>query len=219
MATEALLGAGLVLFELVAHDASLARAVSTSLHLVNTFLLLGATSVTAWWASVGGPIRLRGNTTFAAVVAAPVGAMLLVGTSGAVTALGDTLFPSSSLAAGLTSDFATSAPLFVRLRVVHPLLAAATALIILASMASARALRPSRPVGVLSRVASLLAVAQVGAGLLDLAWLAPVPLQLIHLALADLVWIALVLTAAAGLTAAPGTATLEAFPPPRPLVQ
>jgi heme A synthase len=214
MLTEALLGAGLVLFELVAHDASLARAVSTSLHLVNTFLLLAATAATAWWASGGAAPRRPVRTSFAVVAGAPLSAMLLVGTTGAVTALGDTLFPSASVAAGLQHDFSTAAPLLVRLRVIHPLLASATALLVLGAMGAARAQRPTRAVAVLSRVASLLAVLQVGAGLLDLVSLAPVPLQLVHLGLADLVWIALVLTAVAGLSA---PATEAASPPPRPL--
>lgn len=61
MVAEALIGAGLVLFELVAHDASMKRGLSISLHLINTFLLLGSTAVTAWWASGGGAIRLRGD--------------------------------------------------------------------------------------------------------------------------------------------------------------
>jgi heme A synthase len=49
--TEALIGAGLVLFEYVAHNASTARAFWMSGHLINTFLLLGALALTAWWAS------------------------------------------------------------------------------------------------------------------------------------------------------------------------
>src|SRR5690606_27100055 len=61
MVMEALLGAGLVLFELVAHNASMTRAFSMIAHLLNTFLLIGAISVTAWWASGGRGLRLRGQ--------------------------------------------------------------------------------------------------------------------------------------------------------------
>ena len=61
--TESLLGAGLVLFEWVAHNASVGRAISMALHLVNTFLLLGAVTLTAWWAGGGQPLRLRGQGT------------------------------------------------------------------------------------------------------------------------------------------------------------
>ena len=52
---------------------------------------------------------------------------------------------------------------------------------------------------VLSRAAASLAVAQVAAGIADVLTRAPVAMQLVHLALADLVWISLVLTGAAAL--------------------
>jgi heme A synthase len=82
-----------------------------------------------------------------------------------------------------------------------------------------RARRPTRAVRGLSRAAASLAVVQVGAGLLDIATLAPVWLQLGHLVVADAVWIALVLTAAAALADDVAAAPLSgaADPRPRPL--
>jgi heme A synthase len=219
MTTEAVIGAGLVLFELVAHDVSLTRAVGTSLHLVNTFLLLASTSLTAWWASGADPMKVRGRGTITPFVAVPLVATLLVAMTGALTALGDTLFPSSSVAAGLTQDFAAGAHAYVRLRAIHPMLAVGAAALILVMMTFVRALQPTRPVSVLSRAAGVLAVAQVALGLLDIMWLAPVSIQLAHLALADLVWIALVLTAAAALARSPVSVTPAAFPPSRPLLR
>jgi heme A synthase len=199
MACEAAIGAALVLFELVAHDASAKRALSVSLHLVNTFFLLASTAMTAWWASGGEAIRVRGQGLVAWTTAVPLAAMLLVGMSGAVTALGDTLFPSTSLASELARDFAPSAHAFVRLRALHPFLATLTTATIVVSGSITRALRPAKAVRMLSRAATAFAVGQVAAGLLDVATLAPVWLQLTHLMLAEAVWIALVLTAAAAL--------------------
>jgi heme A synthase len=203
MLAEALIGAGLVLFELVAHDASMKRALSMSLHLVNTFLLLASTATTAWWASGGAAIRLRGRRGGAAAVEVVFGvlllAMLVVGASGAVTALGDTLFPAPSISAGIAQDFAASSHLFVRLRAIHPMLAMTTAGAIVVAMGLVRSLRPGREVGILSRLAASLAVAQVAAGIGDVLTRAPVAMQLVHLALADLVWISLVLTGVAAL--------------------
>jgi heme A synthase len=218
MITEALIGAGLVLFALVAHDASLKRALGTSLHLVNTFLLLAATSLTAWWASGGEPVRLRARGTLAPVLVLSLSATLLVATSGALTALGDTLFPSSSVANGLAQDWAAGAPMYVRLRVLHPMLAVATAALVLVTMTLVRALRRDRAVQILSRAAGVLAVAQVALGLLDITLLAPVAMQLAHLVLADLVWIMLVLTSAAALASAPASVSPPAFPPSRPIL-
>src|SRR4029077_770352 len=59
MILEALIGAGLVLLELVAGNTSLARAWWISGHLVNTFLLVGAMTLTAWWATDDARPRLR----------------------------------------------------------------------------------------------------------------------------------------------------------------
>jgi heme A synthase len=198
-ASEAGIGAALVLFELVAHDASTKRALSVCLHLVNTFLLLASTTLTAWWASGGAPLRLRGRRALAWILGVPAVLLLGVGASGAVTALGDTLFPPSSLAAGLAQDVAPGAHAFVRLRALHPMLAAITAATLVLGASAVRALQPSRPVRALARLLAVLAVAQVGAGLLDVATLAPVAMQMVHLALADAVWVTLVLTAAAAL--------------------
>jgi heme A synthase len=201
--SEAAIGAGLVLFELVAHDASMKRALSVCLHLSNTFCLLASTALTAWWASGGAPLRVRGRRGLAWIVGVPAALLFIVGASGAVTALGDTLYPPASLAAGLAQDIAPGASALVRLRALHPMLAGLTAAAIVLAASAIRLMHPARTVKVLSRVLAVLVVAQVGAGLLDVATLAPVALQLVHLALADAVWIALVLTGAAALAEAP----------------
>jgi heme A synthase len=202
MMAEALIGAGLVLFEHVAHDASMKRALSMSLHLINTFLLLGSTAVTAWWASGGGaPRTLRDprQRPLLATLGSLLGAVLLVGAMGAVTALGDTLFPAPSLAAGLAQDFAAGAHIFIRLRALHPAFAIMTAAAAIVIMGLVRSIRPSPSTSLFSKLASGLAVAQVAAGVGDVLLRAPIPMQLVHLILADSFWIALVLTGAAAL--------------------
>lgn len=212
MLSEALIGAGLVLFRLVAHDESLTRAVSLCLHLTNTFLLLGSTALTAWWASGAAAVSMRGQRAVVWTLGTPLVAMFLVGSSGAVTALGDTLFPPVSLAAGLAQDLAPGASLFVRLRALHPVLAASTGAMVFVASSIVRSLRPSPGVRSLSYVATALVTAQICVGLVDMATLAPAGLQLFHLLLADGVWIALVLTAAAALAVAPYPAASGAAP-------
>jgi heme A synthase len=209
MVVESLIGAGLVLFELVAHDASMKRALSVSLHLVNTFLLLGTTALTAWWASGGARPRLRGQGALAWAAALPLAAMFLVGVSGVVTALGDTLFPPATLAAGLAQDLAPGAHLFVRLRALHPGFAVTAVVTIFVACAAMRVLRPAAAVRRMTYVASGLAVVQVCVGLLDVVTLAPVWLQLVHVALADAVWCALVLLAGTALAEASDGATVS----------
>ncbi len=204
-AGEALIGAGLVLLKLVAHDASMLRAFSMSLHLMNTFLLLASLSATAWWASGGRTMKLEGQRGVVAIFGSLLAAMLLVGASGSVTALGDTLFPARSVAEGFAQDFSPGAHLFIRLRVIHPMLAGTTAGAIIVCMSLVRALRTSPAVRGLSRLAATLAAVQIAAGLVDVLTRAPVWMQLLHLIMADLVWIALVLTGAAALAEAPAS--------------
>src|SRR3954471_11501979 len=120
--TEAAVGAGLVLFQLVADNATMARAMFVAAHLLNTFLLLGALALTAWWLSAGEPLA-RARAPGAATVAVACIALLVAGASGAVAALGDTLFPSSTLTDALWTDLSATSHLLIRLRILHPVLA------------------------------------------------------------------------------------------------
>jgi heme A synthase len=193
--TEALIGAGLVLFEYVATNASHARAFWMSGHLINTFLLLGALALTAWWASGHEKQRapFSGKTGHAFVIAL-IG-MVILGVSGAITALGDTLFPAGSLAAGLRQDLSPAAHIFLRLRLWHPLLALVVGIGTWWLAWKVRKAPPQPAVMKLSVVLSALVAIQLTAGATNLLLLAPIWMQLIHLLLSDLLWIALVLLA------------------------
>ena len=203
MLTEALVGAGLVLLELVAGDRSTARVWWMAAHLINTFLLLGAIALTAWWASGWGRFRFRGHGALGGVLAVAVLATILVGVTGAVTALGDTLFPKTSVGLGV----APTAHLLERLRIVHPIVAVLTGLYVVVAGALVRRHRPSPTTVRLSWALVILFAVQLVAGTVNVVLLAPVWMQLVHLLLADAVWITLVLTTAAALaereTAAP----------------
>jgi heme A synthase len=208
--SEALIGAAIVLYELVAHDASMKRALSMSLHLNNTFLLVGALALTAFWASGGKAVRLRHQGLLAPAVGAVALGVLFVGTSGALAALGDTLFPAASLRDGWEQDRSLAAHFLVRLRILHPVIAVASFASLVAIASTARALRPTRPVHIAARALTALAVTQVLAGVLNLVLLAPVAMQIVHLLLADLVWTALILL---GATALEGTHAARAAGP------
>jgi heme A synthase len=196
---EALVGAGLVLFELVADNASMTRAASISVHLVNTFLLLAALTLTAHWASGGRPLRLKDQGT--ALWALGIGflALFVLGVTGAITALGDTLFPAETLAQGFQQDLDPTASFLVRLRVIHPMVAVITGiyLIVVAGLPSVTGPRPEAQR--FGRMLVILFIVQLVAGVVNVLLLAPVWMQLVHLLLADLTWIVLVLLAAAAL--------------------
>jgi len=202
---EALIGAALVLFELVAHDASMKRGLSMILHLGNTFLLLGALAITVWTlgsarspdpgsATEAGSAARVGRMTRAIVVAA-LASVLVLGSSGAIAALGDTLFPVASLREGLAQDLSPLAHVFLRLRVLHPFLALATGALLFASASVVRVANPNEHARFFARLVTVAFALQFAIGLVNLTLLAPIPMQIIHLLMADATWIALVLMA------------------------
>ncbi len=202
---EALIGAGLVLFELVAQDASMKRGLSMILHLCNTFLLLAALALTAWWATTeeAAPAKderklveegaARRSSIVRVVLACALGSVLVLGASGAVAALGDTLFPATSLREGIAQDFSPMAHVFLRLRLLHPVIALGAGVLVLGAAAIVRTAVSSPRARTLSRFVTILFVVQFAGGLVNLMLLAPVGMQLFHLLLADVTWIALVL--------------------------
>lgn len=199
--TEAAIGAGLVLLELVAENDSVARALFISLHLVNTFLLLGALTLTAWWLSGGKPVHFRRLDARTIALGIALLGVLIVGVSGAITALGDTLFPPESVAQALSQPRSQTAHFLMRLRVWHPLLAIVVGIYLVVStrLLSSTVNASTNRYG---RALTGLVWAQLAAGTLNVALHAPIWLQLVHLLLADLLWMALILFGAGLLTAA-----------------
>ena len=196
MLLEGAIGALLVKQGLVAKDTSASRAFVVALHLCNTFLLLAAQTLTLHFARGGAALHLRGRVGLTLQLSVMCGIALLLGASGAVTALGDTLFPATSLRGGMADDLAEGAHFLVRLRVWHPLLAVVGGGVI---VYAAQQLRASGGAGAVARWALVLTiayVAQLGVGALNLVLLAPMPIQLMHLLLADVVWVSLVMLSA-----------------------
>jgi len=191
--SEGLIGAGLVLLGHVAEDKSTARGYSLALHLINTLLLLAALAVTAQFAT-RSYLQWNDAGKFLRILLglAALG-IFVIAISGAIVALGDTLFPAANLAEGMRQDFQPTAHPFVRLRILHPMLAIVVGLytsslaVYLLSFcnASSNARR-------LSISLVILTMSQLALGGLNLIFLAPVPIQLVHLLLADLLWITFV---------------------------
>jgi heme a synthase len=194
LAVEALLGAGLVLFNYVAHNASIGRAFYLALHLANTQVLLGVLTLTAWLATRADvQLKLR---SVPGVLLATLPIVVLLSMTGAVAALGDTLFPSSSLAAAFRQEFSAAAHFLLRLRMMHPPLAVLAGFYLLYAVSSAVRTFPSASVKRLGAALAGLVLLQLCAGAVNIALLAPVWMQLTHLLLADLVWIVLVVLTA-----------------------
>ncbi len=181
LVVEALLGAALVKFGLVVNDPSPAHAIVLSIHLANTLALLAAITLTAWWGGGNPRVRLDARAW------GSLGGVLILGVTGALSALADTLYPSPSLEVGLAQDWSAGASGLVRLRALHPFLALAVGLWVVYYASS----RMGKARGMAIAVMALVG-AQIAAGVVNLALLAPLGMQVIHLLLADLLWISLV---------------------------
>ena len=211
LVTEALLGAVLVKGAYVEKNASDMRVFVQCVHFTNTMLLVAALALTWWWArevvetpklSPNQPQGLKplGNApSYGTAEAVPlqgqravawlaVVATIVVGATGSVAALADTLFPSPSLRAGLMEDFSAAAPLLVRMRWVHP--AAALVGVVCVAWLCVRVR------GTAARWLGWLMGMQLVLGVGDVLFLAPTWMQVLHLLGADLYWIALVVVAA-----------------------
>lgn len=203
MLVEALIGAALVLLALVGTDASTRRAVVMPAHLISTFALTASLVLTARWADPSWEDSLqklaRGARRPTFQLGLAVFTLLLISGTGALTALGDTLYPpsASSLAGRIAEDQGVSATFLQRLRVLHPLLAVfgggwvARAGHQLAAISGRPAARRA--------ARSLLAFTgvQLLAGSLNVFLSAPGWLQVLHLGLSLGVWLSFVLCAAA----------------------
>lgn len=202
MTTEALVGAGLVLFRMVADNPSTARGAWMAAHLINTFLLLSALTWMAYSARREEGARFPNDRRSRWVLGGAAAFVLLVGVSGAIAALGDTLFPASSLAVGFREDFSPTAHIFLRLRLWHPVIAVFGSGYLIWLAADLLRRRPGPEVPRLAVVLGALVLIQIAVGLLNVALLAPVSMQLVHLFIADATWITLTLLALSSLPSA-----------------
>jgi heme A synthase len=196
---EALIGAGLVLFDLVGGNTSITRAVVGALHLVNTFMLLGALTLTALWSSQRETRKLQLRSPHVALLVLALLGVLVIGVSGAIAALGDTLFPTATLSEGIAMDLDPSTHFLVRLRILHPVIAVAVGLYIVLFMRIIQLGGSRMDLNTLGWFVSTLVLIQWLAGVVNLLMLAPVWMQILHLLLADLLWILLIIFSDASL--------------------
>jgi heme a synthase len=186
---EGFIGAVLVKKELVANDASLSRAIVIALHLVNTMaLMLCAVAMTLRL----GARTYRASPSGMAIVFAML-ALVITNATGAITALGDTLFPiqptmGPELLAKIREDLSPSQHFLVRLRIVHPIIAAASAALLLGVFSILQRKSGNRWATAGIALVSL----QVVLGLANIWLAAPGVLQISHLLTAQLAWVCVV---------------------------
>jgi cytochrome c oxidase assembly protein subunit 15 len=190
---------GLVLVKLgyTAQSQSPMRPPFLALHLTTTLLLLAAITLTAHLLSrtegyLKGSVRVVGP--FGAVTAVIV--VMIVGVTGSLAALGDTLFPASSLSRALAQDFSTGSEWLVRWRWTHPTFAVLASIFLVWILLRARRSNAFGDNRKLTTLVLVLLGVVCALGALDVALLAPVWIQVVHLLAADTLWVTLVVLTA-----------------------
>jgi cytochrome c oxidase assembly protein subunit 15 len=204
--TEGILGALLVKLGLTGTSQSPLRAPFLALHLSNTLLLVAALILTAHMLGRGSGYRWR-DVRMVDPLGAFMGmvAVMIVAVTGSMAALGDTLFPATSLENSFDQDLSAKSSWLLRWRWTHPALAVLAAIFVVwLLIRAARRVGPWDNRRLATLVAGLLA-AQYVLGVLDVWLLAPLWMQVTHLLGADLMWSALVVL----------TARLTLVPDPR----
>jgi heme A synthase len=190
---EGIIGALLVRQGWTALDTSVERVIMQPIHLINTLFLLAALTLTAWWASGGEALQLQGQGWRVILFSTGALGILLIGSSGALISLGDLL------AGSLGEGHNTLVEWLVGLRLWHPAIAVGIGVYLLWLALYVGRAAPNDAARRLAGWTSGLVIAQWLAGMVNVLLRAPVWMQLIHLFLADAIWIVFVLWAAAAL--------------------
>jgi protoheme IX farnesyltransferase len=186
---EGLVGAALVKFGLVTDNDSAARAGVMAFHVISTFLLVGSILVTTLASAHDPRPQVKGQGAVGWILAMAAVGMIFMGISGSISALGHQLHETADV---LRAALNPATHWMVRLQPLHPLIATSVGLYLLLTAGLIVHLRPDARVRkAVGWMVGLYAV-QMGLGALNIWFKAPIPMQMIHLVMADLNWISLV---------------------------
>jgi heme A synthase len=175
---EAIIGAVIVLFEWVGLNSSLPRIIAVPIHLVNTFGLLGSYAILYKILEDNlKDIKFIFNKSFILL-------FLLSGATGSITALADVLFPSASFIEGFLADFDKTSEILTRLRILHPIISSLLSVILFVYST-----RIYKKYGVNTKLLQIFVVIAVFLGVLNVVSNIVLPLSILHLAIADFLWI------------------------------
>ena len=178
---EALIGAVIVIFEWVGLNSSLPRIIAVPIHLVNTFGLLGSYAVLYKILQDDlKNIRNMFNKNFILISSL----FLLSGATGSITALADVLFPSASFLEGFLADFNRTSEVLTRLRILHPIISSTLSIVLYVYTTGI-----SKKYNVSVKPLQLLIIIAVFLGVLNVLSNIVLPLSILHLAIADFLWI------------------------------
>ncbi len=157
-------------------------------------MLLAALALTASWLSNRDRRFGVVPRPYQTIAAGPgLVSVMVIGITGSLASLGDTIFPADSLRHAVLEDFSSSSPTVLRLRVLHPIAA------VIGSLYVSWLLRVFWRKRARSTCMSLLLITltgQIALGAMNVILLAPVWLQMTHLLVAEIFWILLILASA-----------------------
>ena len=178
---EAIIGAIIVLFEWVGLNSSLPRIVAVPIHLVNTFGLLGCYAILYKIVEDDlKEIKSIFNKNFILISLL----FLLSGATGSITALADALFPSASFIEGFLEDFDKTSEALTRLRILHPIISSALSVVLYVYST-----RINKKYGVNVKLLKTFVIVAVLLGVFNVISNIVLPLSILHLAIADFLWI------------------------------
>ena len=181
---EALIGAVIVIFEWVGLNSSLPRIIAVPIHLVNTFGLLGSYAILYKILQDDlQNIKDMFNKNFLLISSL----FLLSGATGSITALADVLFPSASFVEGFLADFDRTSEVLTRLRILHPIISSTLSIVLYVYATGIRKKYnvSVKPLQTLILIAVFLGVINVLSNIV-------LPLSILHLAIADFLWISFI---------------------------
>ena len=178
---EAVIGAVIVIFEWVGLNSSLPRIIAVPIHLVNTFGLLGSYAILYKILQDDlQNIKNMFNKNFLLISSL----FLLSGATGSITALADVLFPSASFVEGFLADFDRTSEVLTRLRILHPIISSALSIVLYVYATGIR-----KKYNVKVKTLQTLILIAVFLGVINVLSNIVLPLSILHLAIADFLWI------------------------------
>ena len=183
---EALIGAVIVLYEWVGMNSSIPRIAAVPLHLVNTFGLLAMYTI-IFKLTQNPEIKISNliDRKFKIITFL----FILTGATGSIAALADVLFPSESFIAGIVEDFDSTSEILTRLRVLHPIVST-----VLSFMLFNESKRLEDKFNLKTNQIKILVIIGVTLGVLNVFININIFLSVMHLLVADLLWITYIYT-------------------------
>ena len=106
------------------------------------------------------------------------------GATGSITALADVLFPSASFMEGFLDDFDKTSEILTRLRILHPIISSALSVVLYIYST-----RINKKYGVNVKLLKTFVIVAVLLGVFNVISNIVLPLSILHLAIADFLWI------------------------------